>query len=47
MTAGGIHIGKIEIHQQPGEDSHALVDRIVNEIERRAAIARRGAYADD
>lgn len=46
LSAGGVHIGKIEIQQLPGEDSEALVKRIVDEIERRAAAARRGSYYD-
>jgi len=26
--AGGLHIGKIEIHQQPGEDAEALARKV-------------------
>lgn len=44
---GSLHIGKIEVHQQPGEDGDALARRVIAEIERRWAVQRRGAYLDD
>ncbi|OYX16636.1 MAG: phage tail tape measure protein, partial [Sphingomonadales bacterium 32-67-7] len=45
-AAGGISIS-ITIHQQPGEDAAALARRMADELERRAAAARRGAYYDE
>lgn len=34
------------IHQQPGEDPRKLADRVIDEIEQRAAQAERGALYD-
>ena len=47
LSASGVHIGKIEIHQRPGEDIEAFIERIIRELERRIAAARRGAYYDE
>lgn len=47
MSSGAVTIGRIEIHQQPGEDSDELIRRLIAEIERRAAQGRRGAYRDE
>jgi hypothetical protein len=46
-SPGALHIGSITIQQQPGEDGEALARRVIDEIERRWAVQRRGAYRDD
>ncbi|MXO64865.1 phage tail tape measure protein [Altericroceibacterium endophyticum] len=41
-----LHIGRIEIQQQPGEDAEALANRIITTIERRRGVDQRSAYYD-
>ena len=43
---GGVHVGELVIHQQPGEDPRKLADRVIDEIEQRAAQAERDALYD-
>ena len=43
---GGVHVHELIIHQQPGEDPRKLADRVIDEIEHRAAQAERGALYD-
>ena len=43
---GGVYVRELIINQQPGEDPHKLADRIIEEIEKRAAQARRDALYD-
>ena len=37
----------INIYQQPGEDAHALVDRVARLLDKRQSRARRSSYQDD
>ncbi len=43
---GGVHVGELVIQQQPGEDPRKLADRVIDEIEQRAAQAERDALYD-
>lgn len=44
--AGGVHIGRIEIHQQPGENADQLARRVIDLIKREAEAQRRAEYRD-
>ena len=43
---GGVHVRELVIQQQPGEDPRKLADRVIDEIEQRAAQAERNALYD-
>ncbi len=42
----GVHIRELIVHQQPGEDPHALAERVLDAIEQRAQLTRREALFD-
>ena len=44
---GGITIGSIVIHQQPGEDAEALADRVIRRLKAEQARTRRSSFQDD
>lgn len=44
---GGLTIGSIVIHQQPGEDAEALAERVIRRLKAEQARTRRSSYQDD